>query len=116
MTMTILGVGTCLHQVNIDLTEINLIKKKWMSFTFTMVRNEEAEELSQNEPTYVGRGLRDNKIMSKLKNAIRSFNEEDMDDDSDWEEIDLDDETDESQLEEDEATEGNAFTGALAKC
>jgi hypothetical protein len=82
---------------------------------------EEAEELSQNEPTYVGRGLKDNKIMSKLKNAIRSFNdedeeeldietdwsqlEEDMDteyenDDNDWEEIDLDDETDESQLEE----------------
>jgi hypothetical protein len=82
---------------------------------------EEAEELSQNEPTYVGRGLKDNKIMSKLKNAIRSFNdedeeeldietdwsqlEEDMDteyenDDNDWEEIDLDDETDWSQLEE----------------
>ena len=90
---------------------------------------EEAEELSQNEPTYVGRGLRDNKIMSKLKNALHSYNdedeeeldietdwaqlEEDMDfedeedmeteydsDDSDWEEIDLDDETDWSQLEE----------------
>ncbi len=107
---------------------------------------EEVEELSQNEPTYVGRGLKDNKIMSKLKNALRSFNdedegeldfetdwsqleedmdmdfedEEDMDteygsDDSDWEEIDLDDETDWSQLEEDEATEGNAFTGELAK-
>ena len=105
---------------------------------------EEAEELSQNEPTYVGRGLRDNKIMSKLKNALHSYNdedeeeldietdwsqlEEDMDfedeedmeteydsDDSDWEEIDLDDETDWSQLEEDEATEGNAFSGALAQ-
>ena len=90
---------------------------------------EEAEELSQNEPTYVGRGLKDNKVMSKLKNALRSFNdedeeeldietdwaqlEEDMDfedeesidteyenDDNDWEEIDLDDETDWSQLEE----------------
>ena len=105
---------------------------------------EEVEELSQNEPTYVGRGLRDNKIMSKLKNALHSYNdedeeeldietdwsqlEEDMDfedeedmeteydsDDSDWEEIDLDDETDWSQLEEDEATEGNAFSGALAQ-
>ena len=90
---------------------------------------EEAEELSQNEPTYVGMGLKDNKVMAKLKNALRSFNdedeeeldietdwsqlEEDMDfedeesidteyenDDNDWEEIDLDDETDWSQLEE----------------
>lgn len=103
---------------------------------------EDAEELSQNEPTYVGRGLADNKIMSKLKNAIRnSFNDEDeeeldvetdwarleededeefMDydsDDSDWEEVDLDDETDWSRLEEDdeEMEEGNAFTGALSK-
>jgi hypothetical protein len=104
---------------------------------------EEAEELSQDEPTYVGRGLRDNKIMSKLKNALRSYNdedegeldietdwsqleedefedEEDMEteydnDDNDWEEIDLDNESDWSQLEEDEATEGNAFSGALAQ-
>ena len=104
---------------------------------------EEAEELSQNEPTYVGKGLKDNEIMSKLKNAILSrFNDEDEEeldietdwsrleedefeddeeftdydeDDSDWQEIDLDDETDWSQLEEDEATEGNAFSGALAQ-
>ena len=106
---------------------------------------EDAEELSQNEPTYVGMGLGDNKIMSKLKNALRSFNDEDeeeldietdwsrleededmdfedydemgfdSEDDSDWEELDLDDETDWSQLEEDEATEGNAFSGARAK-
>ena len=125
---------------------------------------EEAEELSQNEPTYVGMGLKDNKVMAKLKNALRSFNDEDEeeldietdwsqleedmdmedgeelygsfdsdgnfkgmekpmgdmevyegDDDSDWEEIDLDDESDWDKLEEDEATEGNAFTGALAK-
>jgi hypothetical protein len=99
---------------------------------------EEAEELSQNEPTYVGRGLKDNKIMSKLKNAIRSFNDEDEEEldietdwsqleededydykesdneDNDWQELDLDDETDWTKLEEDEATEGNAFTGALA--
>ena len=33
---------------------------------------EEAEEMSQNEPTYVGRGLKDNKIISKVKNAIRN--------------------------------------------
>ena len=103
--------------------------KKEVEEYFIDGEEEDAEELSQNEPTYVGRGLRDNKIMSKLKNAIRSFNEEDMDADSgdedmdvdsgdedmdvdsDWEEINLDDE---SQLEEDEATEGNAFTGALA--
>ena len=43
------------------------------------------------------------------------FNSEEDDMNSDWEELDLDDETDWSQLEEDEATEGNAFTGALAK-
>jgi hypothetical protein len=118
--------------------------KKEVEEYFFDDEEEEAEELSQNEPTYVGRGLKDNKVMSKLKNALRSFNdedeeeldietdwsqlEEDMDfedeesmdteyenDDNDWEEIDLDDETDWSQLEEDEATEGNAFTGALAK-
>ena len=106
---------------------------------------EDAEELSQNEPTYVGMGLKDNKIMSKLKNALRSFNDEDeeeldietdwsrleededmefedydemgfdSEDDSDWQELDLDDESDWSQLEEDEATEGNAFSGARAK-
>ena len=113
---------------------------------------EEAEELSQREPTYVGRGLADNKMMSKLKNALRNFGSDDEDEeeldietdwsrleeddeeetefddydemgfdseeedmDSDWQELDLDDETDWSQLEEDEATEGNAFTGALAK-
>ncbi len=121
-------------------------KEEVEEYFFDDEEEEEAEELSQNEPTYVGRGLKDNKIMSKLKNALRSFNdedegeldfetdwsqleedmdmdfedEEDMDteygsDDSDWEEIDLDDETDWSQLEEDEATEGNAFTGELAK-
>ena len=55
---------------------------------------EDAEELSQNEPTYVGMGLKDNKIMSKLKNALRSFNDED--------EEELDIETDWSRLEEDE--------------
>jgi hypothetical protein len=105
--------------------------KKEVEEYFVDSEEEEAEELSQNEPTYVGRGLKDNKIMSKLKNALRSFNdedeeeldietdwsqlEEDMDmdfedeedmeteygsEDSDWEEIDLDDETDWSQLEE----------------
>jgi len=31
-----------------------------------------AEKMSQNEPTYVGRGLEDNKIISKVKNAIRN--------------------------------------------
>ena len=55
---------------------------------------EDAEELSQNEPTYVGMGLKDNKIMSKLKNALRSFSDED--------EEELDIETDWSRLEEDE--------------
>jgi len=84
---------------------------------------EDAEELSQNEPTYVGMGLKDNKIMSKLKNALRSFNDEDeeeldietdwsqleedmdteySDDETDWIEIDLDDETDWNKLEENE--------------
>jgi len=76
---------------------------------------EDAEEMSQNEPTYVGRGLKDNKIMSKVKNAIRSrFSEEDdfedevEGDDDGWEELDLGE--DDSEVEE-----GNAFTGALAK-
>ena len=113
--------------------------KKEVEEYFLDDEEEEAEELSQDEPTYVGRGLRDNKIMSKLKNALSSFNDEDEEeldietdwsqleeddedmeteydsDDNDWEEIDLDDETDWSQLEEDEATEGNAFSGALAQ-
>jgi len=48
-------------------------KKEVDEFYFYDDENEDAEELSQNEPTYVGRGLRDNKIMSKLKNAIRSI-------------------------------------------
>jgi len=79
--------------------------KKEVEEYFIDDEEEDAEELSQNEPTYVGRGLKDNKIISKLKNAIRSFNEEDMDngynsDDSDWQEIDLDNETDDTQLEE----------------
>ena len=110
--------------------------KKEVEEFFIDDSEEEAEELSQNEPTYVGMGLKDNKIMSKLKNALRNrFNDEDEeeldvetdwsrleededyyeDDDSDWSEIDLDIETDWNQLEEDEANEGNAFSGARAK-
>ena len=110
--------------------------KKEVEEFFIDDSEEEAEELSQNEPTYVGMGLKDNKIMSKLKNALRNrFNDEDEeeldvetdwsrleededyyeDDDSDWSEIDLDDETDWNKLEEDEANEGNAFSGARAK-
>jgi hypothetical protein len=68
-------------------------KKEVEEYFFDDEEEEEAEELSQNEPTYVGRGLKDNKIMSKLKNALRSFNDED--------ESELDIETDWSQLEED---------------
>ena len=111
-------------------------KKEVEEFFIDDSEEEEAEELSQNEPTYVGMGLKDNKIMSKLKNALRNrFNDEDEeeldietdwsrleededyyeDDDSDWSEIDLDSETDWNQLEEDEANEGNAFSGARAK-
>ena len=44
--------------------------KKEVEEYFLDDEEEEAEELSQDEPTYVGRGLRDNKIMSKLKNAL----------------------------------------------
>ena len=69
-------------------------KEEVEEYFFDDEEEEEAEELSQNEPTYVGRGLKDNKIMSKLKNALRSFNDED--------EEELDIETDWSQLEEDE--------------
>ena len=39
--------------------------------------DEEAEELSQNEPTYVGKGLKDNKIKSNIQNKIfGSFDDE----------------------------------------
>ena len=56
---------------------------------------EDAEELSQDEPTYVGKGLADNKIKNKIRNKfVGSFDEE---------------------MEEAETEEGNAFTGALAK-
>jgi hypothetical protein len=69
---------------------------------------EEAEEMSQNEPTYVGRGLKDNKIISKVKNAIRNrFNN-----DEDEEELDI--ETDWSQLEENEVEE-NIFKKMFGK-
>ena len=34
---------------------------------------EDAEELSQNEPTYVGKGLADNKIKNKIRNKITFF-------------------------------------------
>ena len=64
---------------------------------------EEAEELSQREPTYVGRGLADNKMMSKLKNALRNFGS----DDEDEEELDI--ETDWSRLEEDDEEEETEF-------
>jgi len=38
---------------------------------------EEAEELSQNEPTYVGKGLADNKIKNKIRNKMfGSFDDE----------------------------------------
>jgi hypothetical protein len=39
---------------------------------------EEAEELSQNEPTYVGRGLEDNKMKAKMKNKIFGSFSDDM--------------------------------------
>jgi len=106
-------------------------KEEVEEYFFYDEEEEEAEELSQNEPTYVGRGLKDNKIMSKLKNALRSFNDEDEEeldietdwsqleededfedeesietdyenDDNDWEEIELDNETDWNRLEENE--------------
>lgn len=41
-------------------------------------QEEEAEELSQNEPTYVGRGLEDNKMKAKLKNKIFGSFSDDM--------------------------------------
>lgn len=44
---------------------------------FYFYDNEDAEELSQNEPTYVGKGLADNKIMADMKNKIfGSFSDE----------------------------------------
>jgi hypothetical protein len=41
-------------------------------------QEEEAEELSQNEPTYVGRGLEDNKMKAKMKNKIFGSFSDDM--------------------------------------
>jgi hypothetical protein len=125
---------------------------------------EEAEELSKNEPTYVGRGLADNKIKNTIKNKMfGSFDDEhgwfDQHDREHSGDFDFDYDEEEFQdfpslmskhgkkqrwfgpndgetffnkyqekfggkpfrvripksLEEDEATEGNAFTGALAK-
>lgn len=58
---------------------------------------EDAEELSQDEPTYVGKGLADNKLVNDLVNKM--FNSSDVDE----------------ELDEAETEEGNAFTGALAK-
>jgi hypothetical protein len=125
---------------------------------------EEAEELSKNEPTYVGRGLADNKIKNTIKNKMfGSFDDEhgwfDQSDREHTGDFDFDYDEEEFEdfpslmskhgknqrwfapndgefwfnqyqqkfggkpfrvripksLEEDEATEGNAFTGALAK-
>jgi len=87
---------------------------------------EEAEELSQNEPTYVGKGLEDNKIKSDIQNKIfGSFDyEHGWFDNSDRAHNDFDFDYGNKPfrvrsakgLEENaETEEGNAFTGALAK-
>lgn len=53
---------------------------------------DEAEELSQQEPTYVGKGLSDNKIKNQIRNKMFGSFDDDMND---------------------EMEEGNAFSGAL---
>ena len=58
---------------------------------------EDAEELSAQEPTYVGRGLKDNKIMAKIKNKIFDLFDEGVEEDNE------------------EMEEGNAFSGARAE-
>jgi len=78
------------------LRDAKLHKKEVEEFYYGGDEIEDAEELSQDEPTYVGKGLADNKIKNKIRNKfVGSFDEE----------VD----------EEAETEEGNAFTGALAK-
>lgn len=45
-------------------------KKEMDEFFYNDEEIEDAEELSQNEPTYVGKGLEDNKMKAELKNKI----------------------------------------------
>jgi hypothetical protein len=66
-------------------------KKEVEEFFYYDDEIEDAEELSQDEPTYVGKGLADNKIKNKIRNKFVGT------------------------FEEGETEEGNAFTGALAK-
>lgn len=60
----------------IDAEDFKMLKKKKShkkemdEFFYHDEEIEDAEELSQNEPTYVGKGLEDNKLKAELKNKI----------------------------------------------
>ena len=60
----------------IDAEDFKMLKKKKShkkemdEFFYNDEEIEDAEELSQNEPTYVGKGLEDNKLKAELKNKI----------------------------------------------
>ena len=76
--------------------EIFLDDEEYGDYDGDEQEEEESEELSQQEPTYVGKGLTDNKIKNKIRNKIfGSFDEESLE-------------------EEAETEEGNKFSGALA--
>ena len=60
-----------------DFKKLRSKKKETKEFFFDDDSIEDAEEKSQDEPTYVGRGLKDNKIKADLRNKIfGSFDDE----------------------------------------
>lgn len=60
-----------------DFKKLRSKKKETKEFFYNDDSIEDAEEKSQDEPTYVGRGLKDNKIKADLRNRIfGSFDDE----------------------------------------
>ena len=70
---------------------------------------EEAEELSQQEPTYVGKGLADNKIKNKIRNKMFGS----FDDEHGW--FDNDDRSVEPDFDYDEEEEFHDFPSLMDK-
>jgi len=71
--------------------------------------DEEAEELSQQEPTYVGKGLDDNKIKNKIRNKMFGS----FDDEHGW--FDNDDRSVEPDFDYDEEEEFHDFPSLMDK-
>jgi len=71
--------------------------------------DEEAEELSQQEPTYVGKGLVDNKIKNKIRNKMFGS----FDDEHGW--FDNDDRSVEPDFDYDEEEEFHDFPSLMGK-